>query len=415
MKDVKKLVLALVVIALLGCSTAQAEVVGTQAAAEATELIIWHQWAGDYYETIQYSIARYDLDRPNLQISLAPAQTNLTDLPVGNFPADRGPDVIVWANDRIGELAEAGDIVPLDDYDLDRDQLLETYSSVSVRGVTYQRQVWALPETEEGIALLVNREAIDPARFPNNPTDLTAVLALAEDYYEENGGEKALICNQGLGGVDAYHVAPIFFGFGMPEYVDEQGNTYLTSPEGLAAAEWIAALRQVSMERSSYNGCLSAFLTGEVAAWWTGPWSIAALEEANLDFTIIPMGRPFVGIKSVMLTQLALDRGHAEEALAFMQYYTSAEVQADLAQLNKTIPAAQAALENPAVQAAATVATFSAALRDGVPLSNSPYAAQQWDPIGEAVLAIWRAELTPESALEQAQAEILAAFSGDSD
>ena len=81
--------------------------------------------------------------------------------------------------------------------------------------------------------------------------------------------------------------------------------------------------------------------------WWTGPWAIAGLIERGVDFGIMQMGKPFVGIKTLMLTKNAVDRGNAEAALDIMKYFTSAEVQKKLALVNKTIPAATAALNRP--------------------------------------------------------------------
>ena len=63
--------------------------------------------------------------------------------------------------------------------------------------------------------------------------------------------------------------------------------------------------------------------------WWTGPWAIAGLEEAGVDYGITQMGKPFVGVKSLMLTKNAVDRGNADVALDIMKYFTSAEAPED--------------------------------------------------------------------------------------
>ena len=59
----------------------------------------------------------------------------------------------------------------------------------------------------------------------------------------------------------------------------------------------------------------------------------------RINYGILPMGKPFVGIKTLMITKNAVDRGNAELALDIIKFFTSAEMQKKLALANKTIPA----------------------------------------------------------------------------
>jgi arabinogalactan oligomer/maltooligosaccharide transport system substrate-binding protein len=142
---------------------------------------------------------------------------------------------------------------------------------------------------------------------------------------------------------------------------------------------------------------------GNAAAWWTGPWAIADLEAAGIDYGILPFGKPFVGIKTLMITKNAVDRGTAETALDIIKYYTNTANETTVALANKTIPANSAALIDPQVQALAAVKGFGAALNLGVPMANTPYAGAQWGPVGDATNAIWNGSQTPEEALAAAQ------------
>jgi arabinogalactan oligomer/maltooligosaccharide transport system substrate-binding protein len=234
--------------------------------------------------------------------------------------------------------------------------------------------------------------------------DFDDLLTKAEAFYNDTG--KYLVCNQGLGNPDAYHVAPIYFGFGVPEYVDDEGNAYLNTPEALAAGEWMVKFSAFAPGETSHDICKAMITEGDAGAWWTGPWAIADLEAAGINYGIIPMGKPFVGIKALMLSQNAVDRGNEELALDIMKYFTSGPVQAKIAAANKTIPAPTAALEAPEVQALSTLRGFGASLNLGVPMANTPYASAQWGPVGDATTAIWTGAQTPEEALTAAQAAI---------
>ncbi|HRW05607.1 MAG TPA: extracellular solute-binding protein [Caldilineaceae bacterium] len=370
---------------------------------EAVTISIWHGWAGEYYANIEQVFQEYMDAHPNVTIELSKPD-NLGEAAKVAIPAGEGPDIFAWANDSIGDQALSGNIVPLNDLGIDQEFLENTYEPAAVNGVVWQGQIWGLPESQEGIALVYNKALVSQEQLPSDPMDFADLLAKATQYKEANG--IPLFCNQGFPGGDAYHVAPVYFGFGVPSYVDDEGNVHIDTPEGVAAAQWLSEIKGVLDTEASHDICKAAITEGQVGAWWTGPWAIADLEAANIDYGIIPMGRPFVGIKTLMLTANAADRGHAEVALDVMKYFTSAEVQAKLAVANKTIPAATAALQDPEVQGLATISGFGASLNLGIPMANTPYASAQWGPIGDATAAIWNGAQTPEEAVAAAQVAI---------
>ena len=55
---------------------------------------------------------------------------------------------------------------------------------------------------------------------------------------------QGLVCNQGFGGCDAYHVAPIYFGFGVPPMWTMPARCYMNTPEALKGAAVAGRLQQ---------------------------------------------------------------------------------------------------------------------------------------------------------------------------
>jgi arabinogalactan oligomer / maltooligosaccharide transport system substrate-binding protein len=361
---------------------------------------IWSQWEGRYLDAITQTFRDYEADHPGVTIVLEQPEEVADALRVA-IPAGEGPDIIGWANDQIGTQALAGNIVPIDQHGITMSFLEQTYEPAAVNGVVWQDQIWGLPESQEGIAIVFNRAVASEDDFPADPLDFEELLQKAQDYQQRTGNY--LFCNQALGGEDAYHVAPIYFGHGVPTYIDDEGNVYLDTPEAIEAGNFLEQLRQYHPSEASHEICRTMLFEGQAAAWWTGPWAIADLEAEGVDYGILPMGRPFTGIKVLLLTQNAVQRGNAEVALDIMRYFTSAEPSTRMAVANRTIPANSAALENPDVQSLPTLAGFGEALNFGVPMSNSPFGGAQWGPVGSATLAIWTGVQTPEAALQDAQ------------
>ncbi|NNJ12021.1 extracellular solute-binding protein [Chloroflexales bacterium ZM16-3] len=398
------LTLFAMLLAACGGAPAAAPTTAPAAATEAppavgeTKITIWHQWDGTYLDAIAAAFKDYEASHPGVTIDLSKPDDVNNALQVA-VPAGEGPDIIGWANDQIGQSALNGNIVALDDYGITQDFLKSTYEPAAVNGVVWQDKIWGLPESQEGIALIYNKDMVAEADLPTSLDDL---LTKAEAFRTANP-DKAYVCNQGFGGSDAYHVAPIYFGFGVPTYVDDAGKAYINTPEMLKGGEYLVSLSKVSFTENTYDICKAALAEGKTAMWWTGPWAVAGVETDKVNYGILPMGKPFVGIKTLLLTKNAVDRGNAEVALDIMKYFTSAEVQKKIALVNKTIPAATAAVQDPEIQALSTLAGFGSALNSGVPMANTPYASAQWTPVGDASVAIWNGSQPPQEALDAAQ------------
>ncbi len=369
----------------------------------ATKITIWHQWDGAYLTAIKAVFADYEKAHPNIQIDLSKPNDVQNALNVA-IPAGQGPDIIGWANDSIGSQALKGNIVDLGSLGVDEAYMKSIYEPAAIAGVTWKGKIWALPETEEAIALVYNKDLVPDKYLPKDRNDFAGLLQDATQFQKDTG--KVLVCNQGFGANDAYHVAPIYFGFGVPEYVDENGQAYMTTTAALKAAQWLADMSKVSLSENSYDICNAALKEGKVGMWWTGPWAIAAIEQNKINYGIFPMGKPFVGIKTMMISRNAVDRGTDKIALDIIKYYTSAEVQKKLALVNKTIPAQTAALQDPEVAKLTAVVGFGAAASQGVPMSPSPFSSAQWDPVGKASTAVWTGAQTPADAMAGAQKAI---------
>ena len=362
-------------------------------------ITVWHQWSGDYLTAITAVFQQYMTDHPNVTIDLSKPDDVTASLKVA-VPAGEGPDIIGWANDQIGANALNGNIVALGDYGIDTAFLQSTYEPAAVAGVQWNGKIWALPESQESMALVYNKALVTAADLPTENT-MDAWLAAIKAYYQKTN--MPLICNQGFPGGDAYQPAAIFFAEGVPAYVDETGKGYLNTPEAIKAGQWLLDVKPYVLQEMSYDICNADMAEGKVGGWFVGPWAIAGLDTAGIQYGFANFGRPFVGIKTLMLTKNAVDRGNAAVAIDIMKYFTSTAAQKAMTLANKTIPANTAAFKDPEVQALASIAGFGAAAANGVPMSASPYANAQWGPVGDATSAIWNGSQTPADALAAAE------------
>ena len=368
-------------------------------------ITIWHDWPGDYEEAYTIIAEEYNAAHPGIRVELVKTERLSTALGA-TLPPGEGPDIIRWRQDQIAPSAIRGIIVPLDTY-ITRDYLEQTFEPAAAQAMIWNGSIWGIPEMQDGIALIYNRAQLNLEELPA-PDDFDDLLAKATAFRQAHP-DKYYLCNQGLGRADAYHVAPIFLGFGLRDhggFINEFGEANLNLPEAYAAAEWIKAFSVVEPAVSGPGICQAMFISGQTPIWWTGPRALRSLQEAGIDYGIAPMGSPLVDVRLFMLTQIAVERGNANAAIAVMQHLGSAEVQKQLILRNGIIPANREALAAPEVRALRSVVAFGAALHLGAPMANHLYADCPWGPVGDAVTSIWNGSVSPQTAMDQAQATL---------
>jgi len=376
-------------------------------------ITIWHQWDGTYLDAITAVFKDYMTQHPNVTITLSKPSDVTSALKVA-IPAGQGPDIIGWTNDQIGTNALNGNIINLANLGVTDSWLKQTYEPAAVAGVEWNNEIWALPESQEGIALIYNKAVLadNSPYMPKGGLDFADLLAKAKAYATDNKG-KYLFCNQAFGSpADPYHAAPIYFGFGLPAYVDEKGTDYVNSAPAVQASQWILDIEPYLAKDQSANKCLADFESGNAAMMWTGPWNLAEFDKQKINYGFVSMGKPFVGIKTLMITKNAVDRGTAALALDIITFYTNSDNQTKESLANKTIPANTIALKSAGVQALASIAGFGNALNVGIPMGNSPFAGAQWQPMTDAIGALWSGKQKPADAMAAAATAIDKAVAG---
>jgi arabinogalactan oligomer/maltooligosaccharide transport system substrate-binding protein len=371
-----------------------------------TVITLWHQWPEGYWQEYQDIIEEFNSSHPDMAVRLVHVD-DMDNALAAAIPAGTGPDIVSFANDPIGRWASAGNLAPLDPW-IDLSYLTANFEPVAVEAMIWDEQIWGIPDTQEGIALVYNRDLISHTQVPA-PDDWDGLLTEAAQFRQSHP-DQFYLCNWGLGSADAaYAAAPIYFDHGLSEYggyVDEGGAVYMTTTVAISAAHWICDFRPYAPAETSYEICKNMLFSGEAAIWWTGPWAIPDLQQAGIDYGIAPMGSPFVGVRLYLLTSNAVDRGNAEAAIDVIKYLGSAEVQRRLTLANRTIPTNTAALNDPDVQALYEIAQFGASVNLGTPMGNHIYTQCQWGPVGDAAMAIWDGTQTPEEAMNAAQTAI---------
>lgn len=243
---------------------------------------------------------------------------------VNNFPlaaqAGRGPDIVIWAHDKVGEWAESGLIAPVEP----SSEFVRKFYPQSWDAVLHQNVAWGYPIALETITLIYNKKLL--AGFP--PTDLSQLVSINRSIQSKNPGVRTILWDY----KSAYYSWGILASAGGYVF-RRRGTNYDTKDIGVASAgaieglsKIVALVRNGTFPIGPVNGEGEDLMARDkLAMTISGPWDWPNLIENGIDFGVAPipgiggkLGRPFVGVSVAYLSRSSPNQDLAK---AFLENY----------------------------------------------------------------------------------------------
>jgi len=225
--------------------------------------------------------------------------------------AGRGPDIIIWAHDRLGGWAQSGLIQPVNVDNAYKGKFLQK----AWEAVTYKQKIWGYPITLESVALIYNKKLITDI-----PKTLQNVAKLSDQYKKKD--ELPILWAYDT----PFFTWPFLAGAGAYVYGKEANGDYnlqdvgINVPGSIDALQYIAEMidKDIMPRSATYDVMNAKMMNGQLAMMVTGPWAWNDLRKNNIDFGIevIPgfsgPGKPFVGVLTAMFDATTPNKDLAE-------------------------------------------------------------------------------------------------------
>ena len=234
-----------------------------------------------------------------------------------------GPDVFLWAHDRIGDWISKGLISEITPPDSLRKDLV----SVGWDAFTVNGKIWGYPVGAEAIMLLYNKALISKP-----PATFEEIIALDKELAGKQ--VKAI----GWDYTNSYFTWPLMAANGGYVFKRESNGSYNASDVGVANAGALIGGRLLADYVAAgvlpkgglpYGDAEKAMTTGKQAMWINGPWAWDALRKAGIDFGVAPLptlagkpARPFVGVLGAMIVT---DTPNRDLAVKFIEEFLMTE------------------------------------------------------------------------------------------
>ena len=376
---------------------------GTQASA--ANITVWSHFGTTELTWLRDQAAAFDKKTGNKTTIVTVPFDQIPDKLIQSASRGQGPDVIVTLpQDRLGQLAAAGVIEPMDKYVTSKSDLDKT----ALQAMTYQGKLFGIPMFAESVALVYNKKLVAQA-----PTTWNAFLSAAQ----KNTGNGTFGYLADLG--NAYMNYGVISAYGGYVFKNNSG-TLNTKDVGLANAGADKASAFLNDLRYKYNlvpegvdgqTAKSAFTDGRLAMFLTGPWDMGDIKKAGINYGIVsfptPPGAagkwsPFVGVQGTMLN--AYSKNKAAAAL-FAKQISTADAQIAFNKAGGRIPVSLAARTK--LKADPVVAGFGKSISAGTPMPNVPQMGAVWGPWSNAIAqSVQKANQNYSQILDKAVQEI---------
>ena len=245
-----------------------------------------------------------------------------------NFPlaaqVGKGPDIVIWAHDKVGEWADGGMIAPVG--------VSEGFSRMffpkAWQAVRHENRTWGYPIALETVTLIYNRKLLDVPP----PTELSQLESVSQKIKMKHPAVTAILWDY----KSAYYSWGILDSAGGYVFA-KKGTNYDLNNVGVATPGSVEALSKIIAlvhagllpKSVSYSTVEEMMGQEKVAMMISGPWAWANLRQRGIDFGVAPMpgvngklGRPFIGVMVAYCNRSSPNQDLAKE---FLEHYLLTE------------------------------------------------------------------------------------------
>src|SRR3989454_12432889 len=128
--------------------------------ADAAEIVVWHAYRAGEKSALEKVAAAYNSSHPSTKVStLAVPYDAFADKISAAVPRGKGPDVFIYAQDRLGRWIEAGNTLEPIDFFLDPETKAR-FIPTTMDAKTYKGTGYGLPPNYNSITPIYNKELL---------------------------------------------------------------------------------------------------------------------------------------------------------------------------------------------------------------------------------------------------------------
>lgn len=380
----------------------------TAMAAPPVELIVWHSYRGGEAAAFEKVVANYNTAKTasGIKITTLPVPYDaLADKITAAVPRGKGPDIFIFAQDRLGGWVEAGKTIEPIDFYVDK-ATKDRFLPSTAEAMTYRGTLYALPFNYKVITMVYNKKLL--TKIPKTTGELVTIAKSLTDASTGRFGVAYWYSN-------FYYHAILMNAFGGGAF-DAAGKPILNC-EGNAKSldlllKWVDKDKFLPAEPSTAL-VTALFNDGKAAIVFSGPWFLGEIAK-GIDYGLAPLptvdeagGKPMRPWMTVEGVYIAAGSKNKDAAYDFVKYVTDVEAAKIMAVEGRQTPANKLVYNDPQVGNDPILKVFRHQVEAAVPMPNLAEMSMMWTPASSAMAAVVQKSATVKAALDQAQKEVV--------
>jgi maltose/maltodextrin transport system substrate-binding protein len=275
------------------------------------ELLIWMD--NERGAALKEIVHKFEADL-GLKVTIETPEKITDSFPIA-AQAGKGPDLVIWAHDKVGEWADGGLISPVDVQDTFRNKFFPQ----SWQAVMHRDRMWGYPIALETITLIYNKALLNGPP----PMELSQLAATDQAMKRNHPGVVTILWDPR----SAYYTWAILasgggFVFGSNGTDYDLRNIGIATPGAVEALTKILGLMSAGIlpKMCPYSETEDLMGQGKLAMMISGPWAWSNLTKKGIDFGLaqIPgvdgkVGRPFVGVSVAYVNRASPNQDLSKE------------------------------------------------------------------------------------------------------
>ncbi|WP_193189287.1 extracellular solute-binding protein [Microbulbifer taiwanensis] len=368
------------------------------------ELLLWHGYRGAERQALERLLDDYNRSQVDVRVrALAVPYGGYADKLSAALPRGQGPDLFIFAHDRIGGWGRAGPtIAPIGE--VAAPEVLQRFPEKLLGAMRYRGHLYGLPFNFKSTALIYNR-----ALIAQPPVGSDEMIALARAHTDRKRGRFGLAYS---------YTEPFFHGALMnafgPGPFDGNNRLALDSEANIRSLQLLADWARgdaVLPEEPNSTLVSELFNQGRAAMVISGPWMLGEIAP-QIDYGVatLPLisesGRPlapWVAVEGLFMSPWSRHRAASYRVMEFLTRRSAAET---MAISGGQLPANLSAFEHPQLAANRAAVAFRSQLDSAVPIPNLPEMTLLWAPLENVLKKVVKGAAQPAAELQRLQRKL---------
>ncbi|TFE30596.1 sugar ABC transporter substrate-binding protein [Cohnella luojiensis] len=367
---------------------------------EGASLVVWE--SKEFRENME-GIAKAFTAEYNIPVKVEevnePDQINKL---VNDGPAGVGADVVIFPHDNLGKAVAAGILLENDYF---QDVTTAENSEASVKAFTFKDVLYGYPRSVETYALFYNKDLI-----PEAPKSYDEIIEFAKTFNKD--GQYALMWE-----ITNFYYAYQFLatpgGYVFGSGSTDPNDIGLNNEGAITGAKMFQKLKEILPMKAAdatFDVKKGLFTTGKLALDINGPWAIADLKKAGINFGIAPLptidGKANVSFSGVKGFAVSSFTKYPNAAKLFSRFASTKESQLNYYTELGFLPSNNEAAADPTVTADPLVVGILEQFKNSYPMPAIPEMGNVWGAGQAALTDIWDNNKDPKEALDNAVRQI---------